>query len=183
MWFQRQRICLYFQICWWAIQKRFLFKAELHWGTAPTSSLDLWVMQSYYTPGIAGYEENKPVIHDLYKHMWMWILCKSKVQDCPVTFEQTGKEDVLKCSLRTNGYCFQNYTHIYISTFVNKAWQLKREVLTQISCLHRKTWLMCPHISCSGANLHSQIQGWIFFSVTFKYFSSFPHVLQLPAAS
>lgn len=76
----------------------------------------------------------------------MWILCKSKVQDCPVTFEQTGKEDVLKCSLRTNGYCFQNYTYIYIniSTFVNKAWQLKREVLTQISCLHRKLGSCVP---------------------------------------
>lgn len=27
-------------------------------------------MQSYYSPGIAGNEENKPVIHDLYKHMF-----------------------------------------------------------------------------------------------------------------
>lgn len=162
MWFQRQRIWLYFQICWWAIQKRFLFKAELHRGTAPTSSLDLWVMQSYYTPGIAGYEENKPVILDLYKHMFACeYFAKAKYKIVQSHLSRQEKRTCWNAVSELMGIAFKIihiYIYINISTFVNKAWQLKREVLTQISCLHRKTWLMCPHIGCSRAYLHSQIQ-------------------------
>lgn len=118
MWFQRQRICLYFQICWWAIQKRFLFKAELHRGTAPTSSLDLWVMQSYYTPGIAGYEENKPVILDLYKHMFACeYFAKAKYKIVQSHLSRQEKRTCWNAVSELMGIAFK-IIHIYIYKYI-----------------------------------------------------------------
>lgn len=88
--------------------------AGLHRGTAPTSSLDLWVMQSYYTPGIAGYEENKPVILDLYKHMFACeYFAKAKYKIVQSHLSRQEKRTCWNAVSELMGIAFK-IIHIYI---------------------------------------------------------------------